>query len=259
MDRWNGGTDYDVFMGRWSRLVAGEFVDGLDLAPGLRWLDVGCGTGALLEAVVEGARPSSVWGVDTSEEFTAAAGLHLGGKANVRVADGENLPFDDEDFDVVVSGLALNFIPDPLAAASEWRRVTKPGGVVSAYVWDYSEGIEFLRRFWDTAIELNPDARQLDEALRFSMCRPNRLVALFEAAGLESVEEGAVEVETEFEDFGDYWRPFLLGQGPAPSYVASLDEESRNRLEERLGEIMVAEFNGSIRLRARAWTVKGLH
>lgn len=258
MDRWDGGTDYDVFMGRWSRLVARRFVDDLGLAPGLRWLDVGCGTGALLEAVIDRARPSSVWGVDTSEEFIAAAGLHLGGKASVRVADGEDLPFDDEDFDVVVSGLTLNFIPDPLAAVTEWRRVTRQGGVVSAYVWDYAEGIEFLRRFWDLAIELNPEATQLDEALRFSMCRPDRLVALFRAAGLRSVEEGVVEVETEFTDFDDYWSPFLLGQGPAPSYVASLDGNSRERLEDRLRNTIVPGSTGTIRLMARAWTVTGI-
>lgn len=208
--------------------------------------------------MIEGAAPSSVWGVDPSEEFISAAGLHLGGKANVRVADGEDLPFDDQDSDVVVSGLALNFIPDPLAALTEWKRVAKPGGVVSAYVWDYAEGIEFLRHFWDVAIELNPDARQLDEALRFSMCSPNRLVALFEAAGLRSVEEGAVEVETAFADFDDCWLPFLAGQGPAPSYVASLDDESRARLEVRLRETITSEWNGRIRLMARAWAVKGL-
>lgn len=255
MDRWDGGSDYDAFMGRWSVLVAERFLADLDLQPGLRWLDVGCGTGALSNAIAGQAAPSRLVGVDPSPEFLEVAASRIDGVAELRVGDGENLAFDESSFDVVVSGLALNFMPNPEDAIREWWRVTGPGGVVGAYVWDYAEGMEFLRRFWDAAVSANPEAASLDEAKRFPICRPDELQQLFTRIGLTDVLVGSVEVPTVFADFDDYWAPFLSGQGPAPSYVASLTDQDKNALERRLRDMLGSQH--AIALDARAWTIIG--
>ncbi len=257
MDRWDGGSDYDVFMGRWSRLVAHEFVTALGADEGGRWLDVGCGTGALLEAISDLAAPARLVGIDPSKEYVDRAASQVGDVAEVDVADGEHLPFGDDSFDIVVSGLALNFIPNPGAAVGEWLRVTRPGGIVSSYVWDYAEGMGFLRHFWDVAAAVDPDARLLDEGVRFPLCRPDRLKDLFATSGLTSVEADSIEIPTVFDDFGDYWTPFLRGQGPAPSYVASLTDSERSRLAENLQAKLPRDAAGQIALRARAWTITG--
>lgn len=257
MDRWDGGTAYDAFMGRWSRLVAGEFVVGLGMDDGLRWLDVGCGTGALLETVVERSAPSFAAGVDPSQEFVDEAASRLEGKAEVCLGDGERIPYEAESFDVVVSGLVLNFLPSPVDAIVEWTRVVDPRGTVSAYVWDYAEGMAFLRTFWDAAVDLDPAAKDLDEGRRFPICRPENLRDAFVDAGLSGVVTGAIEVRTTFRDFDDYWSPFLLGQGPAPAYVAGLTDGHRRRLAAYIAEMLAPERDGTIVLTARAWTVAG--
>jgi hypothetical protein len=154
--------------------------------------------------------------------------------------------------------LVLNFVPDQRKAAAEMRRAARDGGHVAAYVWDYAEGMQMMRRFWDAAIALDPaGAGGKDEALRFALCRPEPLNALFEQAGLRGVEVTAIEVPTVFRDFNDYWTPFLGGQAPAPAYCMSLNEDRRAALRERLRATLPEEPDGSIRLSARAWAVRG--
>ena len=257
MDRWDAGSDYEVFMGRWSRLVAEKFVKQLRVPPGLRWLDVGCGTGALLDIVLDAGEPAVVAGVDPSREFVAAAQVRVGERAEIRVAGGDDLPFAAGSFEVVVSGLVLNFLPDPLAAVREWRRVTQSDGSINAYVWDYAEGMGFLRVFWDAVVAEDPDARHLDEAIRFPICDPNRLGDLFAEAGLSEVGTGSIEIDTRFVDFDDYWVPFLRGQGPAPTYVSSLPDAERAGLEHRLRAELPRSEDGTIDLTARAWIATG--
>lgn len=257
MDRWDEGSRYDLFMGRWSRALAGTFVRHLDPPDGLRYLDVGCGTGALLEAVRAQTNPSGLVGIDPSPEFVALATTRLGSGVDVRVAVADHLPFEDATFDVVLSGLVLNFLPDPAAALVEWQRVTRPGGSVHAYVWDYAEGMGFLRHFWDAVVASNPPAHELDEGVRFPLCRPDRLADAFRRSGLESVSTVSLRIPTVFSDFADFWTPFLTGQGPAPGYVASLSDDGRRRLEKLLRARVPTEGDGSIRLTADAWTVTG--
>lgn len=257
MDRWDGGNDYDVFMGRWSALIAHEFVQGLDTDSGLRWLDVGCGTGALLASIMDLAEPGAATGIDSSPEFVRTTRDRLGEGADIRIARGEDLPFDDNTFDAVVSGLVLNFIPDPRAAILEWRRVAQPGGLVGLYVWDYAEGMEFLRYFWDAAVATDASARTLDEAERFPICEPEPLAELFADAGMRSVVVDSITVDTPFTGFDGYWTPFLRGQGPAPSYVASLQEARRHSLREELRSSIPHAPDRSIRLTAKAWMVSG--
>jgi SAM-dependent methyltransferase len=255
---WASGDAYEPYVGRWSRLVAREFLDWLALPPGRRWLDVGCGTGALSQIVLERAAPAEVAGVDPSEGYVGYARARTAdARASFRVGDAQALPGPDASFDAVVSGLVLNFVPDPTRAAAEMRRVVRPGGLVGAYVWDYAGEMQLMRYFWDAAGALDPAARGLDEGRRFPVCRPEPLADLFRAAGLRDVEARAVDVPTVFRDFDDYWSPFLGGQAPAPGYCMSLPDDRRAALRERIRGALPSRSDGGIHLIARAWAVRG--
>ena len=246
-------------MGRWSRLLAADVVAWLDPPPGLRWLDVGCGTGALSEALLAGAAPVSLVGVDQSTAYVAAATARLDdGRAMFEVGEATALPVPDSSIDQVVCGLVLNFVPDVAAALREMRRVLVPGGTATAYVWDYAGGMQMLRRFWDAAVSEDPGAAALDEGARFPICRPGNLQKSLADAGLHDLNSRPVAVPTIFRDFEDYWTPFLGGQGPAPGYCTALPEESRDRLRARLQEALPPEPDGTIKLSARAWAVSGV-
>ncbi|NEB00322.1 class I SAM-dependent methyltransferase [Streptomyces sp. SID13726] len=250
-DVWASGAAYDRFMGRWSRAVAREFTAWLGRPDGFAWLDVGCGTGVLSAVVRERCRPGRVLGCDRSEAFVRAA-------RGAVVADAQALPVRDGAFDLAVSGLTLNFLPDPAAAVTGMVRAVRPhGGLVAAYVWDYAEGMGLLRHFWDTAAELDPAAAELDEGRRFPHCRPQSLHDLWTDAGLDDVVVRAIEVPTVFADFADLWGPFLAGQGPAPGYVAALTLADREDLRETLRTAVPTAPDGSITLSARAWAIRG--
>ena len=257
-DRWSSGSAYESYIGRWSRLVAPVFLDWLAIPPGRRWLDAGCGTGALTEAILARCEPSSVVGVDPSESFVAhvrTTVVDARVKFEVGTAAGTGLA--DDDVDVVVSALVLNFVPDLNAALAEARRVLSPGGVVAGYVWDYAEGMQLLRRFWDAAVAVDRAARAMDEGARFGHAAPEPLAAAFAAAGLSAVDVRSIDIPTVFADFGDLWTPFLGGTGVGPAFVASLGEAARDALRERLRASLHPEPDGSIRLMARAWAVRG--
>jgi SAM-dependent methyltransferase len=175
----------------------------------------------------------------------------------LHVASALELPLHDADVDVAVSGLALNFFPDPARGLHEMRRVTTRGGTIAAYVWDYAGKMEFMRHFWDAAVAMSSAARTLDEGSRFPLCRPGALERLFRGAGLMDVHVRSIDVPTQFADFDDFWLPFLGGQGPAPSYVMSLDEATRDELRDRLRRRLPVESDGSIALIARAWAIRG--
>ncbi|HET6468595.1 MAG TPA: class I SAM-dependent methyltransferase [Geminicoccaceae bacterium] len=256
-DHWTAGDLYEPYVGRWSRLVAREFLAWLDPPVGLAWLDVGCGTGALTEAVALSCAPMRLAGTDSSAGFLAYAGRRLGADAEFRQGDARDLPFAAAEFDSVVSGLVLNFVPDQPRAAAEMARVARPGGEVALYVWDYAGRMELMRHFWDAAAASDPRGAALDEANRFPICRPEALHGLFEVAGMTEVETRAIDVPTIFRDFDDYWTPFLGGQGPAPGYCMSLTEDARAALRETLRAALPVRPDGSIHLLARAWAVRG--
>jgi len=258
--RWDSGDAYEPYVGRWSRLVAREFVKWLALPPASRWLDVGCGTGALTQTVLEHAAPSEVVGTDPSVAYIALARARMDGDPRVHfeIGDAQALRAAAATFDMVVSGLVLNFVPRPELAVAEMARVTRPGGTVAAYVWDYAEGMRLMRHFWDAADALDPKAKELDEGQRFWLCNPEPLSRLFLSAGLKDVEVRAIEVPTYFRDFDDYWSPFLGGQGPAPSYAMSLSEERRAELRERLRASLPSDAEGGIPLSARAWAIRSI-
>ena len=257
-DKWDNGELYEPYVGRWSRSVARDFLVWLGQPPGADWLDVGCGTGALTESILALRDPRALTGIDASAGYIDFANAHVrDGRVRFTVADAQTMPFETASFDAVVSGLVLNFVPEPRKAAAEMQRVARPGGVAAAYVWDYAGKMELLRYFWDAAVDLNPQAADLDQGRRFPICRPEGLEALFEAVGLHKVETTAIDVPTVFRDFNDYWSPFLGGQGSAPGYAMSLTEAERGALRGLLQRRLPIRADGSIHLLARAWAVKG--
>jgi SAM-dependent methyltransferase len=255
-DTWERGDPYEQYVGRWSRRVALQFLSWLKIPAGRRWLDVGCGTGALSAAILDQCAPVSVIAVEPSEGFLEKAKEQLGSRVLLRRGSAAEIPLDDRSVDVTVSGLVLNFVPNGRAAVSEMARVTAPRGTIAAYVWDYSGKMELMRYFWDAAVELNPEAAKLDEGVRFPVCRPEALTELFAGAGLRGVEVTAIDVTTSFAGFEDYWRPFLGGQGPAPAYAMALDDTERGRLAKRIRERLSIQADGSISLTARAWAMR---
>jgi len=258
-DTWVSGEAYEGYIGRWSQLVAHEFLKWLAVPAGSQWLDVGCGTGMLSKTILELAEPANIKGIDRSEGFINFAKEHVrDARVDFDVGDAESLTADSASFDAAVSGLVLNFVPHPERALAELARVTRPNGVVAVYVWDYADRMQLIRYFFDAAIALDPKAVDLDEGRRFSICQPDALGQLFESTGLRDVEVRSIEVLTIFRDFDDYWTPFLGGQGPAPSYAMSLSEERRAALRERIRANLPISLDGSISLVARAWAARGI-
>ncbi len=257
-ETWASGAAYESYVGRWSRLVAREFLNWLSVPAGSHWLDVGCGTGALSQTILDLAAPGRVTGIDRSAEQVAFARERIPDeRAQFEVGDAQSLAIEAETYQAVLSGLTLNFIPDPQRAVTEMVRVVKPTGVVAVYVWDYARKMQFMRHFWNAAAALDPSARDLDEGRRFPLCQPDPLHALFRGAGLHDVEVRPIDIATDFRDFEDYWQPFLGGQGPAPGYVRSLNDEQRSALRERIKAALPFALDGSIPLVARAWAVRG--
>jgi SAM-dependent methyltransferase len=256
---WAAGDAYEPYVGRWSRRVAPEFLAWLAAPAEAGWLDIGCGTGALTRTILERSNPRSVVGVEPSEGFLSHARATIDdARAEFRIGDALALPVVDAAFDVVVSGLVLNFVADTRRALSEMRRVGRPRAIIAAYVWDYADKMELMRYFWDAAVALDAAAGALDEGKRFPICQPAALEGAFRAAGFAEVGSRAIDVPTRFRDFDDYWSPFLGGQGPAPGYAMSLSEERRGALRERIRSMLPIAADGSIDLIARAWAVRGV-
>lgn len=255
---WADGAAYERYIGRWSRLVASAFVGWLEMEPGAAWLDVGCGTGALVEAILRDVDPRSVHGIDRSAGFVGRArDLVVDPRASFDVGDATALAIDDDTVDAAVSGLVLNFVDDPATMAAEMLRATRPGGVVAAYVWDYAGRMDLIRIFWDAARTVDPASAAADQGERFPICAPDRLEALMVGIGATEVASRSIDVTTRFTDFEDYWQPFLGGQGPAPTYVAGLSDQTREALRAEVRRRLPVALDGSIDLIARAWAVKG--
>jgi SAM-dependent methyltransferase len=259
MDKWTSGKEYDAWMGRWSRLLAAEFLNWLNIPAEARWLDVCCGSGVMTQAIVEHCSPASVVGVDVAPAQIAFAREQRSyPNVSFEIADAMALPFENESFDAAVCGLGLNYVPDPNRVLSEMRRTTRLGGNVAVYVWDYAEGARFLRAFWDAAASVDPEAMAFDQARRFPLCAPDSLRAAFEAAHLPSPEVKPLEIVTRFADFDDYWEPISSGQGSAPHYLSTREERIRLAIRDRLKSSLPADAQGAIVLPARSWAIRAI-
>lgn len=254
-----GATDaYEQYMGRWSRRVASIFTAWLQAPAGANWADVGCGTGGLTATILERANPLRVAGIDSSTIFLEAAQNGIAdSRASFKQGDAQNLPETSDSFDVAVSGLVLNFVPDKEAMIREMARVVRPGGTVALYVWDYAGRMQIMRHFFDTAIAFDSNAKEFDDGIKAPICRPQPLAKLLADCGLEDVMVRPIDIPAAFENFDDYWTPFLGGTGSAPKYCASLSDEARAQLREALRKRLPTGPDGEILLAARAWAVKG--
>lgn len=256
-DSWTSGESYEAYVGRWSKQVAARFIAWLDIPSGRDWLDVGCGTGAVTRTIVATREPRRVVSIDRSEAFLQfARESTTDERVSFQQADARDLPFDADAFDVAVSGLVLNFVPEPQQMVHEMARVVRPDGIVAVYVWDYSGEMQMMRHFWDAAVATNPEAAEHDEGRRFTTTNRGPLHDLFERAGLRQIDTELIDVPTIFTSFDDYWRPFLGGTGTAPAYVQSLSEVARQELREALLTRLPVQPDGSIPLVARANAIR---
>jgi len=240
-------------MGRFSTRLAVPFADAAGIEPGQRALDVGCGPGALTAELVSRLGAANVAAVDPAPQFVDAVRERLPG-VEAQVAHAEELPYPDAQFDAALAQLVLHFVSDATATASEMRRVVTPGGVLAACVWDFGGGMRMLRLFWDAALALDSEAPDEERTRPFG--HDGEIAQLFERAGLRDVERGSVEIEGAYESFDDFWTPFLSTTGPAGAYVASLDEEHRERLREEL-HARLESPEGPFTLEASAWYATG--
>jgi len=256
--RWSGGSAYDGYVGRWSRLVAAEFVPWLGMPAGASWIDVGCGTGELTRSILRLAAPSKVISLDPSAGYLDhARATTTDPRVEFRQGNDQDVRSIGIAAGAVVSGLVLNFVADPIEALRAAAEVTVPEGLIAAYVWDYAVGMTMMRHFWDAAVEEDPAAISKDEGARFGICAPGALKAAFETAGLLDVVNRPIEVTGSFENFDEYWTPFLTGEAPAPGYLASLPAERQANLREIVRSRVPIATDGSITLTCRAWAVRG--
>jgi SAM-dependent methyltransferase len=241
---------YGRFMGRYSDPLSGPFCEWAGVRAGHHVVDVGCGPGALTAVLVERLGRDAVSAIDPSESFVAAMRSRFPA-LDVRSGVAESLPFPDGTFDAALAQLVVHFMTDPVSGIREMARVTRPGGVVAACVWDHFGDSGPLSTFWRVARDLNPDAP--DES-NLAGAREGQLAELFEKAGLRHIEPTALTVHSAFATFNDWWEPFTLGVGPAGAYVAGLSETAREDLRQHCSQLLPAP---PFDISASAWTVRG--
>jgi SAM-dependent methyltransferase len=247
---------YDRHVGRYGPELAAQMVRVSGVQPGQRALDVGCGTGALTIALADLLGARMVAAIDPSERFVAACQARVP-DSEARVGTGEELPWGDAEFDVVLAQLVVDGMTDAPRGVAEMRRVAKPGGTLSACVWDFDEGMRLLRAVWDAALEVDAQlARSFGADKRNPFSRPPELEQLWLSTGLERVEVGRLEAGAEYADFDDLWYPFENGVGNLGRFYEALDEPDRARFKRRAAE-QLGSPAGRFRLTAVAWYVCG--
>jgi SAM-dependent methyltransferase len=241
---------YARFMGRYSMPLAAQFVRLLGPQPGQRALDVGCGPGVLTALLVERLGSAAVRAVDPSEPFVVAARNRFP-DVEVRQGVAEALPYADDEFDLAAAQLVVHFMTDPAAGLREMRRVTRPGGLVAASVWDYGGGRAPISAFWRAVRQMEPAST--GEA-HLAGARDGQLVELFAGAGLHDVRQSVLRVRVPVAGFEEWWEPFTLGVGPGGVHVARLDEAQGAELKARCAALLPG---GPFEIDACAWVATG--
>jgi len=241
---------YARFMGGYSEKLAVELADAAGIAAGQRAVDVGCGTGALTAVLVERLGAENVVALDPSEPFVEAARARLP-EVDIRLAGAEHIPFDDDGFDAALAELVVQFMSDPVAGVREMARVTQPGGIVAACVWDHGSDRGALSPFWKVARTLDPG---IDDESGQLGAREGQLARLFEQVGLRDVRQLLLTVHRDYGSFDEWWEPFTWGVGPAGAYVRQLDDDARDRLRDACAASLPS---GPFAIDASAWTAIG--
>ena len=256
---WQDGAAYERFMGRWSLRTGQQFLEWLGLPSGLRWLDVGCGTGPFSEVILANGKPAEVVAIDPSEKHVAYAREQvIDDRIRFDVGDATALDFPNNVFDVATAALVLNFIPEREKAVHEMARVVRSDGTAAAYVWDFAGRRNVTQHLWDAIAATDPDAGQVRQnTLQASSSNPDTLAEIFRQAGLSNVETHALDIEAEFENFDDYWVSNTSFTSPAGLYCRALSDRQRDRLQAKLKDILPTDRAGGIRFAARAWAVRG--
>jgi SAM-dependent methyltransferase len=256
---WSATDSYEAFVGKWSRLLAQAFLARFVAPTAGQWVDVGCGTGALTAQVLAMADPRAIVGIDPSAAFLATAQATIvDPRARFELGDARALPLVSDAYDAVVSGLVLNFVPEPKLAVAEMVRAACPGGMVGAYVWDFRGEMQGARYFWEAVTVTDPASASLDPRPHFHSCEPEPLADLFGAAKLGDVAVEAIDLPKAFRDFDDFWLPHTMaGAAVAQRYVSALDGEQQAVLRERLRRTLPFAADGSLQLIDRAWMVRG--
>ena len=247
---------YEQLMGRWSRRLAPLLAQYGGLSDGDRVLDVGCGTGSLTFTLPETADVASVTGIDLTESFVEyARARNSDPRIAFEQADARALPFDDNSFDRAFSMLVLQFIPDTARAVAEMRRVVRPGGMVTAAVWDDYSGLPHIRLIWDIAAVLDP---AVERPFFRPMSAPDQMAAMWRELGLTDVEQTSLLIRMEFACFDDYWLPFNRGEGPPGKFVASLSDAARATLREHVQRAYLSHRpDGPRSFACVAWACRG--
>jgi SAM-dependent methyltransferase len=256
---WLATDAYEAYVGKWSRPLAEAFLAWFAVPAGGRWLDIGCGTGALTEAILGATDPVEVLGVDPSLAFLGAAQHRISDpRAHFAVGDARALPVPSDGCDAVVGGLVLNFVPEPALAVAEMARAARPGGAVGAYVWDYRGEMQRMQYFWAAVAATDPDAASLDPRPHFHTCQPEPMMDLLHAAGLANVAAHAIDLPMAFRDFDDFWLPHTMaGASAGQRYVSGLDDNRKSALREQLQATLPFAADGSLHVIDRAWAVRG--
>jgi SAM-dependent methyltransferase len=254
------GAAYEVFLGRWTRRLAQPMLDFAELPDAGALLDVGCGTGSLAKIMADRWPARRVVGVDIAAPYIAFARAQAAAtNLAFEIADAAKLPFADRSFAGAAAQLVLNFVPDPLAALNEMRRVTVPGGHIVAAVWDFRGGLVYQRIFWDTAAGIDAGAAAArDRLFSGALALPDGLVGLFKSAGLDRIERASITIRMDYASFDDYWQPLCGGQGPVGTYLAGLDGDLRARIEQAVATAYRSgAADGPRSMTATAWAVRG--
>jgi ubiquinone/menaquinone biosynthesis C-methylase UbiE len=249
------GQAYERLMGRWSRAVGEVFLDWLSLPKRLSWLDVGCGTGALTELIIDRCAPSSISAIDPSEDqINYARGRPAADRVTFRTGDAQSLPFADHAFDVAAMALVINFVPDGAKAAAEMKRVVRPQGTVGAYAWDNLGGGFVQRPLVEGLVAMGVD---VPAAGGLKNTRMEELQILFQRAGLDQIATRRIEIEVSYPNFEEYWSAQTGFTNPVVQSIRKLSKPDVARLWGYLRDHLPTDHGGRIAYPAAANAVMG--